>query len=162
MGKITFNTTVSTSTTPNSSKSISSLTSALDNIKDVVFLRLVLSDDKGAVLSRNVYWISKSLDTLDWDNSDWFYTPVTKYSDYTALNKLSTANVRASVSKNTPADSAAITLENLSSGPAFFISLNLVDDTGKDVLPLTWSDNYVTLFPKEKVTLTVDSLLRAV
>ncbi|KAK3314339.1 glycoside hydrolase superfamily [Apodospora peruviana] len=162
-GKVTYNTTVSASTTPNTSKSIVSLTKALNNIKDVVFLRLALSDDKGAVLSRNVYWISKAIDTLDWENSEWYVTPVTKFADYTALNKLAAANVTATVTKTSAgAGMAAVTLENKSSVPAFFIILNLVDTKGQDVVPLTWSDNYVTLWPKEKLTLTVKSMGGAV
>ncbi|KAM7215671.1 Glycoside hydrolase superfamily [Rhypophila decipiens] len=157
-GKVTYNNTVSTSTKPNTSKSIVSLSSALNNIKDVVFLRLVLADDKGNVLSRNVYWIAKSVDTLNWNDSDWFYTPVSKYADYTALNKLATTNVSATVGKNTADQTTSITLENLSTGPAFFVSLNLVDSKGEDILPLTWSDNYVTIFPKEKVTVSFQNL----
>ncbi|KAM7191967.1 Glycoside hydrolase superfamily [Naviculisporaceae sp. PSN 640] len=157
-GKVTYNNTVSTTTKANTSKSIASLTSALNSIKDVVFLRLILSDDKGKVLSRNVYWIAKSIDTLDWNNSDWFYTPLSKYADYTALNKLATANVSVSVGKNSVDQTTSVTLENLSSGPAFFVSLNLVDSKGEDVVPLTWSDNYLTLFPKEKVTVAFQNL----
>jgi exo-1,4-beta-D-glucosaminidase len=30
-----------------------------------------------------------------------------------------------------------------------------VDRAGEDVNPAIWSDNYVTLWPKEKLTLTV-------
>jgi exo-1,4-beta-D-glucosaminidase len=45
-------------------------------------------------------------------------------------------------------------MENRSEVPAFFISLNLVDAHGSDVTPVLWSDNYVTLWPHEKLTLT--------
>ncbi|KAK3347421.1 glycoside hydrolase superfamily [Neurospora tetraspora] len=166
-GKTLYSNTVKTTTKPNTSKEVTSLTSALKNIKDVVFLRLVLSDPSSKdteVLSRNVYWLSKTIDTLDWDNSDWFYTPVTKYSDYTALNKLAAANVsvtawsRGRGPKGHVGSAVRVTLENNSSVPAFFISLNLVDKEEKDVLPLTWNDNYLTLWPKEKVTVEVRPL----
>ncbi|KAK3950626.1 glycoside hydrolase superfamily [Pseudoneurospora amorphoporcata] len=167
-GKTLYSNTVKTMTKPNTSKEITSLDSALKNIKDVVFLRLVLSNssskDTGA-LSHNVYWLSKTIDTLDWDNSDWFYTPVTKYSDYTALNKLAAANVsvtawsRGHASPEGHSESTVqVTLENHSPVPAFFISLNLVDKDGRDVLPVTWEDNYLTLWPKEKVTVEVSPL----
>jgi exo-1,4-beta-D-glucosaminidase len=159
-GKSLYNTTVRATTTPNTSKDIVSLAAtALKDIKDVVFLRLVLVDDKGIVLSRNVYWVSKSIDVLDWDNSEW-------YSDYTALNKLATANVKAS-SRSGGSNGAAttttttVTLENMSQVPAFFVSLNLVDAKGEDVMPLTWSDNSVTLWPGEKLDLTVSPLAGA-
>ncbi|KAK0714091.1 glycoside hydrolase superfamily [Lasiosphaeria miniovina] len=156
-GKLTYSGSVAAATAPNASKNIASLKSALGGIKDVVFLRLVLSDTKsGAVLSRNVYWLAKTTDVLDWDNSDWFVTPVTTYSDYTALNRLAAANVTVTAAQQQLAKSGpvTVTLENLSAVPAFFVSLNLVDKAGHDVVPLTWSDNYVTLWPKEKLTLT--------
>ncbi|KAK3690390.1 glycoside hydrolase superfamily [Podospora appendiculata] len=167
-GKVTYTTSAKVTTTPNTSKSILSLTSALGNIKDVVFLRLVLSDPAtGTVVSRNVYWVSKAIDTLDWPSSEWYVTPVTKYSDYTALNKLATANVSITAApaaktggaKCTSAGTTTIvTLENLSTVPAFFIALNLVDSAGRDVLPVTWTDNYVTLLPKEKISVSVSAL----
>ncbi|KAK0724249.1 glycoside hydrolase family 2 protein [Lasiosphaeris hirsuta] len=156
-GKAVYNGSVEATTVPNTSKSIASLTTALGSIKDVVFLRLVLADEKGAVLSRNVYWLTKSVDVLDWENSEWYVTPVTKYSDYTALNKLSAANVTTTTAK-AAGGGTTVTLENLSSVPAFFVSLALVDGKGQDVVPLTWSDNYVTLWPKEKLSLTVRTL----
>lgn len=169
-GKTLYSNTAKATTKPNTSREITSLASALKNIKDVVFLRLVLTDpstkDTGA-LRRNVYWLSKSIDTLDWNNSDWFYTPVTKYSDYTALNKLAAANVTVSAqsgghgSKGESDLTVRVTLENHSSVPAFFISLNLVDKDGNDVLPVTWDDNYLTLWPKEKITVGVRALGRA-
>jgi exo-1,4-beta-D-glucosaminidase len=94
---------------------------------------------------------------LDWDNSDWYYTLVTKYSDFIALNKLTSANVSVGLTKTEPG-LTEVTLESTSGVPAFFVSLSLVDAKGADVLPLTWSDNYVTLWPKEKLSLTASVL----
>ncbi|KAJ8122226.1 hypothetical protein ONZ43_g1525 [Nemania bipapillata] len=119
-----------------------------------VFLRITLSNAK-ATLSRNVYWLSKGLDVLDWEDSDWIATPVTKYADYTALNKLQSAKVVVSTEISKSGELGTITLENKSAVPAFFIALNLVDQAGEDVLPVFWSDNYVTLWPHEKLELNV-------
>lgn len=156
-GKVLYNSNVDAITTPNTSKNIASLATALAQNPSVVFLKLVLTDDKGVVLSRNVYWLAKSLDTLDWANSDWYYTPVTRYSDYTALNSLAPATVSVSTTKAT-GGSINVTLENKSDVPAFFVSLSLVDAARADVLPLTWSDNYVTLWPREKLTVAANVL----
>ncbi len=155
-GKVLATSTVSAQTAPNTSKTIPVTLSALNNIKDVVFLKLVLSDDKGKVLSRNVYWLSKSIDKLSWSDSTWFVTPVTKYADYTAINKIPAAKVSTTVTKS--GTGATVTLENTSTVPAVFIALRLVDGKGEDVLPVTWSDNYVTLWPGEKVSLEANSL----
>ncbi|KAI0383734.1 glycoside hydrolase family 2 protein [Hypomontagnella monticulosa] len=156
-GKAIYNTEETIDTEPNASKAILDLTTALANVTDVAFLRLVLSDDAKATLSRNVYWLSKTVDTLDWENSDWFFTPVTKYADYTALSKLPAADVSFTIVTPKERDSSKtalkVVLENRASVPAFFIRLNLVDKDGEDVLPVIWSDNYVTLWPHEKLEL---------
>ncbi|KAG7284301.1 hypothetical protein NEMBOFW57_010670 [Staphylotrichum longicolle] len=152
-GTVLHNSRVTATTNINRSREVASLAKALGTIGNVVFLRLILSDGYGKVLSRNVYWVAKELDVLDWDNSEWYVTPVTRYADYTALNKLDQAQVAISTAI-TADGQVVVTLENQSAVPAFFVSLNLVDTQGKDVLPLTCDDNYVTLWPKEKITLT--------
>lgn len=156
-GTVLHNSRVTATTNINRSREVASLAKALGTIENVVFLRLILSDGYGKVLSRNVYWVAKELDVLDWDNSEWYVTPVTRYADYTALNKLDQAQVAISTAINADGQ-VVVTLENQSLVPAFFVSLNLVDTQGKDVLPLTWDDNYVTLWPKEKTTLTATNV----
>ncbi|KAK9417799.1 putative Family 2 glycoside hydrolase [Seiridium unicorne] len=151
-GKVIAGTTVNVQTQPNTSKSIHKLPDLAFNT-DVVFLRLVLSDERGGMLSRNVYWLTKTVDTLDWENSDWFYTPVTNFTDLTALDKLGTAKIELSATKLHDEGRTQVVVENYSEVPAFFIILNLVDDAGEDVLPVFWSDNYITLWPHEKIML---------
>ncbi|KAK4442678.1 glycoside hydrolase superfamily [Podospora aff. communis PSN243] len=155
-GQSVYSGSVQTSTEPNTSKNITSLATALDGAKDLVLLRLTLSDDKNATLSRNTYWIPRTLDALDFGRRDWYYTPVSRYSDYTALSKLGPANVTATATKQ--GGVTMVALENLSTVPAFFVSLALLDSEGADVLPLKWSDNYVTLWPREKLSLTASTL----
>ncbi|OTA79760.1 glycoside hydrolase family 2 protein [Hypoxylon sp. CO27-5] len=159
-GKSIYNTQKAVETEPNTSKDILDLSSALKSITDIAFLRLVLSDAKNTTLSRNVYWLAKTIDSLDWDNSDWFYTPVTQYANYTGLNNLPTASVSVTLSTPSRRDGSkaglGVVVENHSSVPAFFIRLNLVNKDGGDVLPVFWSDNYVTLWPHEKLELQVE------
>ncbi|KAI1461697.1 glycoside hydrolase family 2 protein [Annulohypoxylon moriforme] len=160
-GKEIYKTQKVVQTEPNTSKEILDLSDALKTITDVVFLRLVLSDGEAAVLSRNVYWLAKTIDTLDWDNSDWFYTPVTQYANFTALNSLPTANVSVTIAvpvrrDDSKAGQDVVIVENHSDVPAFFITLNLIDEEGNDVLPVFWSDNYITLWPHEELYLQVE------
>lgn len=157
-GKVLSSKTLKADTQPNKSKSIGKVGNL--KVKDVVFLRLKLKNgDK--VLSRNVYWLGNSIDKLQWDNSTWYYTPVTKYVDYSAVSKMkpATVSVTTGVAKCTPhapdVKPRKVTLENKSDVPAFFVSLNLVDEAGNDVVPVLWSDNYVTLWPKEKLDITL-------
>lgn len=159
-GEKLASTRIKTRTEPNKSKSVHKL-SPLRRATDVDFLRVILTDEKGQTLSRNVYWIAKTIDQLDWDNSDWFYTPVSRYANYSALNQLQPAQVTTTVVPTkgglNGSDAHDVLLENRSSVPAFFVSLNLVDRAGDDVLPVFWSDNYVTLLPHEKLSLSVSS-----
>lgn len=118
----------------------------------VVFLRLILRDGE-EVLSRNVYWIAASNDGLDWAESTWYHTPVTSFADYTSLFSMEAASVAVSASQGDDGV-FTVTLENESTVPAFFVRLNLVDGDGNDVNPVIWSDNYVTLWPGEKLEVT--------
>jgi exo-1,4-beta-D-glucosaminidase len=121
----------------------------LRNATDVVLLRLLLTD-YDTVLSRNVYWLAPALDTLDWDNSTWYHTPVTSFADFRSLNDMPKAELAVVVRGKT------VRLENKSKVPAVFVRLNLVNGRGEDVVPVTWSENYVTLWPGEKMDVVVD------
>ena len=158
-GALVYNTTVQVTTAPNTSKQAATLSAdVFAKAEGVMFVKLVLTDERGDVLSRNAYWVARDLDVLDWDNSDWYYTPVSKYSDLTALSKMVPANVSATAASDGKARTTVVTLENKSRVPAVFISVSLVDAAGREVLPLTWSDNYVTLWPGETLNLTAMAL----
>ncbi|KAK3988703.1 hypothetical protein QBC44DRAFT_359738 [Cladorrhinum sp. PSN332] len=158
-GKVVFSQQYQVARYPGTSNRVAGLSGqgALGGIRDVVFLRLVLKDGT-KVIDRNVYWVSKDLDVLDWGKSEWYVTPVTRYADYTGLNKLAAADVSVTAAKGGRDAEVLVTLENKAKVVAFFISLNLVDRDGNDVLPITWDDNYVTLWPGEKLTLTARSV----
>lgn len=142
----------------NSAQYVGSL-SSIDNLTDVTFLRLVLTDSNDTVLSRNVYWLPAENDVLDWnDSSDssWYTTPVTQWADLTSLFDLPSVTVNATMSNTSNDDgqgAASLTLANSADVPAFFIRLKLVDEDGDEILPAYWSENYVTLFPHETLEL---------
>lgn len=157
-GKPIFSQEVTVNTTANASKKILPV-KAIDQIKDVAFLRLTLKDpNTGGILSRNVYWLSAQNDVLDWGNSDWYYTPVTEYVDYKALISMPTVTVTASLKQLPARDGLAqvqVVLNNPSATPAVFIHLSVLNkETQEEITPVFWSDNYVTIFKGESVTLT--------
>ncbi|KAF3484434.1 exo-beta-D-glucosaminidase [Arthroderma uncinatum] len=133
----------------------------LDQIADVVFLRLLLKDASGKVLSRNIYWLPHRDDVLDWDASTWYHTPVKEFADFKSLSKLRKADVQVDITAHgrdvsLGRTTARIVLRNKSSHPAFFIRLSLLDKAINDeVTPVFWEDNYVTLWPNEKLELVV-------
>jgi exo-1,4-beta-D-glucosaminidase len=127
-------------------------------LKEAAFLRLVLSNAANEVLSRNVYWLAPTVDKLDWDNSTWYYTPVTEFASYQSLATIKRAELSATAGSAVAADGKVkvdVTLENKATVAAHFVRLELRDVEGEDVLPVVWSDNYVTLWPGEKVVLSV-------
>lgn len=160
-GKTISGTKAKTTTVPNSSKELQKVT-GVDKIKDIAFLRLVLRDTKAKRdISRNVYWLSPKNDVLNWDESTWYTTPVTDYADYKKLESLPSANVKATVQTVNAQTKdgwayADVQLENKSKVPAVFLRLNAINSSnGAEVAPVFWSDNYVTLWPNEKLRLSV-------
>ncbi|MEV5386841.1 sugar-binding domain-containing protein [Streptomyces sp. NPDC052721] len=134
------------------------LPSSVSGLSRTYLLRLVLTDADGTEVSRNVYWLSTRPDTLDWNGTTWYHTPTTSYADMKGLASMAqvpvtaTATTRASDGMST----TTVTLRHSGSGktPALLTDVHLVDERGKPVLPVRWSDNEVSLWPGESVTLT--------
>jgi len=120
------------------------------------FVRLTLRDAQGSALTSNVYWLSAKADVFDWSGSTWYFTPLREYADFTALASL--PKVRLSVNAQTHGNggrcSTEVTLHNPSPNLAFFARASVRrQKSGEEVLPVTWSDNYVTLLPGERIRL---------
>lgn len=136
---------------PNTSRRLGHLP-ALDNITSVALLRLTLSSPNHEdLLSRNVYWLAPQPDVLDWDNSTWYHTPVTSFSNLTALSNMSNATIVVR------GKGKSVQIENTSDVPAVFVRLNLVNERGEDVVPVHWETNYFTLWPRESYDVAVDA-----
>ncbi|MDF9811253.1 sugar-binding domain-containing protein [Streptomyces sp. SPB162] len=133
--------------------------STVSGLSTTYLAKLVLTDSSGAEVSRNVYWLSTKQDVLDWGNTDWYYTPTTAYADLKGLGSLAPATVSATARTTAGSDgtsTTSVTLGNTGTGrtPALLTDAHLVDGAGAPVLPVTWSDNQVSLWPGESVTLT--------
>jgi exo-1,4-beta-D-glucosaminidase len=132
---------------------------ALNGLSRVYFIELELASADGKSMSRNIYWLSTQTDELDWAHSKWYLTPVTQYADLTPLQSLptATANVRATLRHEGAEDIASVTLTVPPSSKAValfqHVSIKRSAD-GELVLPILWSDNDVTLWPGESLTLT--------
>jgi exo-1,4-beta-D-glucosaminidase len=122
---------------------------------DVYFLRLWLKDAGGRTVSENFYWLSKKPDVSDWAKSDGRYTPIRSYADFTSLARLPKVSVKTTSRAGAEGTDEVerVTLENNGKSLAFFVHLS-VDAGGRDVAPVIWSDNYVSLMPGEKREIT--------
>jgi hypothetical protein len=115
---------------------------------DMVFIRLTVKDASGNELGDTLYWHNRK-----------------DYMRYKSLNRLPEVRLEAAVSpKSTVAkelgngnDLYAITLSNNSSAPAVQTRIRTISSaTGKDILPAFYSDNYFSLMPGERKTVTVE------
>jgi exo-1,4-beta-D-glucosaminidase len=125
----------------------------------VYFIELALSAADGTSISRNVYWLSTQADKLDFPRSNWYLTPVTQYADLTPLASLPAAKseVRATLRHLGTEDLATVTLTVPPSARtvALFQHVSIRRTAGGEaVVPILWSDNDVTLWPGESLTLT--------
>jgi len=141
---------------------------AIAGLSKTYFLRLDLSDAAGKNVSSNFYWLSTQPDVLDWDRSTWYVTPTKTFADYTALQGLPKVdvNVRAESETNGEEGITRITVENPSHDLAFFVHFKVVaqgarygfeEEGGQrddEVLPILWSDNYISLLPGETRVIT--------
>ncbi len=123
------------------------------------FVELELASADASPISRNVYWLPTQPDELDWEHSNWYLTPMTRYADLTALQSLpvATSQVQATMQRAGAEQVVTVTLTSPSSSGAValfqHVSLKRSAD-GEPVLPILWSDNDVTLWPGESITLT--------
>jgi exo-1,4-beta-D-glucosaminidase len=117
------------------------------------FLRLRLLRGSQLV-SDNLYWLSKLADELDWDRASWFATPQSAYADLSALSRLPAAQVAVTAEQRADGDEriATVTLRHRGGPVGFFLRAELVSGD-REVAPVRWSDNHVTLFPGDSVTL---------
>jgi exo-1,4-beta-D-glucosaminidase len=129
------------------------------NISTAHFLDLRLVDVQHRVVATNFYWLSTRPDVLDYDATvePWeYYTPSKQYADLTSLNALPAAEIDVKPHRE-PGDGkgeVTVELENRSDKIAFFIELLLVNEADDPVVPVFWQDNFVSLLPHEKRTLT--------
>jgi exo-1,4-beta-D-glucosaminidase len=138
------------------------------------FVELILRQD-GSVVDRNVYWLSTQQDVVDWTTTEGNPqvnngAPLSQYANMTALQKLPSESVRVSADtvghRGSNGDNlvTSVTITNPSSNKAvaFFLRADVrrgtaagnADGGDNEVLPITWTDNDVTLWPGQSQTLT--------
>jgi hypothetical protein len=104
-------------------------------ITPVYFLRLTLRDRSGDVISRNFYWLSAA-----------------PQADFRELAKLPAVQLQvAHVAEHKGQEAITrVSLRNTTDRIAFFIHAALLNgETGEEVLPVWWDDNYFSLVPGE-------------
>ncbi|MCF6358251.1 MAG: hypothetical protein L3J54_10640, partial [Draconibacterium sp.] len=139
----------------------------IKNLTSVYFLDLRILDKDNNEIDNSIYWLSTKKDIIDWEAAkklSWpYYSPSKQYADYTALDKLAKVELDCKYKFKKDTENGMITLDvtNPSSTIAFFVFFDLLDSTTKEpILPIFWSDNYITLLPGEKRTYTANYNLK--
>ncbi len=129
----------------------------IDGLSKTYFVRLLLENGSGKVVSRNFYWLSAQPDASDWKSSTWYYTPISSYADLTGLQTLSKIGLRI-MNRTQARNGHTVThvfVENPTSHLAFFVHLQITKGrSGEEVVPVFWEDNYFELMPWEKREIT--------
>jgi len=126
---------------PQSVKGFVPLKDAVDGLakKEGMFLSLRLTDVNKKTLSDNVYWLPD------------------EKGNYSGLKKIPASQAAINAKQVAPGK-IEITLNNPSAAPvAFFNRVSLVDaDSHNRLLPVFYSDNYVSVLPGEQKTITAE------
>lgn len=129
-------------------------------LSPIFFVRCQLWNSSGALLVDNVYWDSITGDDPGDPSKDpdhkFDYQPK-QWASFSGLITLPRADLDLTA-RDTPdvggESETAITLTNRTAGIAFFIHVGLTKgQNGTEILPVTYEDNYVTVFPHESVTI---------
>ena len=89
-------------------------------------------------------------------NDEQFKTDLAKWADMSALNTMprSDLDVSAQVSDSNGEKQVTITLTNPGNRVAFFVRAEVTQGAdGNEILPITYDDNYITVFPHETRTI---------
>ena len=123
------------------------------------FTKLQMFDPSGKLVSDNFYWLSAKEDTLDWKRrQDTVYTPQSEFGDLTGLEELPNVDVSLTESYEQKPGKAKVdvTLKNTGKAVAFMVHARLVDAKDDEIVPVFWSDNYVSLLPGESRTISAE------
>ena len=129
---------------------------ALPDSSPVSFLSLEIHAADGRRLADNLYWLSSKPDVLDEAKTTWFVTPNSTFADFKPLGHLPAARVshRAAFHRGRTWE-LKVELANESDRIAFFNELRVVKNrSGEPVLPVFWEDNYISLLPGERRSVT--------
>ena len=134
----------------------------IPGLSSTCFLKIELKDAEGKTLSSNFYWLSTRMDVPDWKSSLWYVTGVMTFADFTALQNLPQVELKVSrtFEKDGHEMKARVMVENPGKSLAFMVRLKINGQSGEEVLPVFWDDNYFSLLPGEKRELSGKVLLK--
>ena len=127
------------------------------DISSVYFVRCELFDADGTRIVDNVYWQSTTPDEFGpRANDNAFNVQEEQWADFTPLQSMTKVHldVKGTIRKIGTESEALISLHNPSTHLAFFVRAEVTGGKdGNEILPVTYDNNYVTVFPGETVSI---------
>lgn len=127
------------------------------------FVRLSVADSEGELLADNTYWHSSSDDIPDLRVVDGVFDAMrvrqTGWADFTSLSALPEVELLSTCDEVEASDTTRrfrVRLHNPTPHIAFFVRVHLCDENSEELLPITYSDNYVTVYPGETVEVAAE------
>jgi beta-galactosidase/beta-glucuronidase len=107
---------------------------------NVVFIKLLLRDERGEVLSENFYWYAA------------------EKTGYRKLNDMAAANVECSARQGIEVEASRVEVDLVNRGPGIALAseVTLRKQDGSRVLPVYASDNFVALLPGERRRISLE------
>lgn len=123
-----------------------------NDITQIHFIKIRLSDSKGKLVGNALYWRSK-----DEYKGAWTLTGPA-VSGFEELNKLAKGRLQVETvqKENKEFKCVEVKITNSGNSIAFFTQLNLQDEKGKQIKPVFYSDNFFSLLPNESQTVIVE------
>ena len=123
------------------------------SISQVHFIKLWLTDASGKVLSQNFYWRSRDA----YEGKTTLTGPCTSgFRDISSM-KATSLRTTAALRRENGRHFVDLTVSNRGSRIAFFTQIQLLDSAGSPVRPSFYSDNFFSLLPGEKKTVTIET-----
>ena len=142
---------------PSGARSLGTKSDWIPQIGFTSFLKLEICDVAGSVLSDNFYVVLKKLADLQWDKSNYFYTPANSYADLRDLEEMPKAEVCATFEWEPTATGGVIHISNGGKRVAFFLHATAVKPgSNEEIAPVLWSDNFISLLPGESRELSFE------
>jgi exo-1,4-beta-D-glucosaminidase len=124
----------------------------------VFFVRLELLQAAGEVVAENTYWQSQRRDDVGAPGNDLAFNLIqTRWADMTPLNTMARVALQVSARRLVQSGhpGVAIKMHNPTRHIAFFERAEIAATRdGDEILPIEYSDNYVTVYPGETVEVT--------
>jgi exo-1,4-beta-D-glucosaminidase len=128
-----------------------------NNVTPVYFVRCELFDASGARIVDNVYWQSVDPDNVGpRANDSAFVLKEVHLADFKPLQAMTKVHldVKTMIQRSAASSEALIALHNPSKQLAFFVRAEITGGKdGNEILPVTYDNNYVTVFPGETVSI---------